>query len=208
MTRPVVPQDAATLILLRQDLGEPRILMGRRAAGHIFMPHKWVFPGGRIERGDYHHPVAGELPDPVADALAATARLSRQDGRKLARALAVAAIRETFEETGLMLARPAAPCHSRRNLFGIPDLQPDLSGVGYMARAITPPSLPRRYDARFLVADASSLVSLDPTDSHELSDLDWFTLDDARKLDLARVTRRALHVLEEKGPNAALHIGG
>jgi len=56
------PKDAATLILVRRDGREPRLLMGRRSAGHAFMPAKWVFPGGRVDRADHRAPVLGELP--------------------------------------------------------------------------------------------------------------------------------------------------
>ena len=95
------PKDAATLILVRRDGRGPRVLMGRRAEGHVFMASKWVFPGGRIDRADFRAPYATDLRPEVAAAVGRTAPLSR------VRALALAAVRETFEETGLLLARPA-----------------------------------------------------------------------------------------------------
>ena len=79
------PRDAATLILVRRDSAQPAILMGRRSGGHDFMPGKWVFPGGRIDRADYRAAALSELRAEVAEELAATARLSRQDGARLAR---------------------------------------------------------------------------------------------------------------------------
>jgi 8-oxo-dGTP pyrophosphatase MutT (NUDIX family) len=179
------PRDAATLILVRHDQGRPRILMGRRAGGHDFMPHKWVFPGGRIERSDYARPALSELATPVAADLAATARLRRQHGPRLARALAHAAIRETFEETGLLLGRANGAT-----------LLPDLARLTYIARAITPPGRHRRFDARFLLATADGLASLTPADSRELADVAWFPLADCLALDLPTVTRAVLAVVQ------------
>ena len=57
----VRPRDASTLIILRKDGKKPRLLMGRRNKGHNFMPGMWVFPGGRIDRSDYHAPSIGEF---------------------------------------------------------------------------------------------------------------------------------------------------
>jgi 8-oxo-dGTP pyrophosphatase MutT (NUDIX family) len=184
------PKDAATLILVRRDAAEPRILMGRRSGGHDFMPDKWVFPGGRIDRTDYHAPVLRDLREDVREALAASARLKRQDGLKLARALAQTAVRETFEETGLVIGR-----HRDGRL------EADLSGLAFIARAITPPARHKRFDARFLLADAEGLQSLQPTDSRELGEVAWFTLAQCRELDLPTVTRAVLDV-------AAAHVAG
>ncbi|MBS3962197.1 MAG: NUDIX hydrolase [Sandarakinorhabdus sp.] len=179
------PRDAATLVLVRRDAAAPRILMGRRSGGHDFMPGKWVFPGGRIDRRDYVAPYSGNLAPDVAAGLAATARLKRQNGERLARALARTAIRETFEETGLVIGR----------LDG-GQLTADLGGLDYIARAITPPARHKRFDARFLLADAEQLASLEPSDSRELGEVAWFTLDDCRGLDLPTVTRAVLDVVD------------
>ena len=100
----VKPRHAATLIIVRRDAKKPRLLMGRRNRGHAFMPDKWVFPGGRINRGDFTAPSATELSPEVETRLAMTARHASP---RLPRALALAAIRETFEEAGLLLARSA-----------------------------------------------------------------------------------------------------
>jgi 8-oxo-dGTP pyrophosphatase MutT (NUDIX family) len=181
------PRDAATLILVRRDGPLPRILMGRRSGGHDFMPDKWVFPGGRIDRTDYRAPVLRDLQPDVAGALAASARLQRQDGARLARALALTAVRETFEETGLVIGRHADG-----------RLEADLAGLSYVARAITPPARHKRFDARFLMADAEHLASLEPTDSRELGEVAWFTLDDCRGLDLPTVTRAVLDVVQRR----------
>lgn len=181
------PRDAATLILVRRDGPAARILMGRRSGGHDFMPDKWVFPGGRIDRTDYRAPVLRDLQPDVAGALAASARLKRQDGIRLARALALTAVRETYEETGLVIGRREGG-----------RLEADLAGLSYVARAITPPARHKRFDARFLMADAEHLACLDPTDSRELGEVAWFTLDDCRGLDLPSVTRAVLEVVQRR----------
>ncbi len=180
------PRDAATLVLIRRDSSKPRILMGCRARQHDFMPSKWVFPGGRIDRADYHGVDASDLRPRVAQDLAATARLQRQNGQRLARALARTAIRETFEETGLVLG-----AHGDDGITG------NLGALSYIARAITPPASPKRFDARFLMADASALHSLDAADSRELADVAWFTLEECRELDLPTVTRAVIDVVDK-----------
>jgi 8-oxo-dGTP pyrophosphatase MutT (NUDIX family) len=184
------PRDAATLILVRRDAAAPRILMGRRSGGHDFMPDKWVFPGGRIDRADYRGPVLTDLLPQVAADLAGSARLRRQDGARLARALARTAVRETFEETGLVIGRQDGSA-----------LEGDLGALSYIARAITPPARHKRFDARFLMADAERLQSLEPQDSRELGEVAWFTLAECRDLDLPTVTRAVLDVVEA-------HLGG
>lgn len=148
------------------------------------MPGKWVFPGGRIDRQDYGPRPLTPLPPQVAASLAATARLARQTGSKLANALAQTAVRETFEECGLLLGL------IEKNV-----LRGDFGSLRYVARAITPPGRHRRFDARFLLAGAERLHSLMPEDSRELGDIDWFTLTQARGLDLPTVTRAVLDVV-------------
>lgn len=195
-------QDASTLVIVRHDLGEPRILMGRRSGGHTFMPDKWVFPGGRLDIADYRAPALQELSEQTEEEVARTARLKRQDGKRLARALALAAIRETFEETGLILGRPHEGVRTKSSWrpFFDSGYAPDLGGLSYIARAITPPARVRRYDTRFFLADAEELTDTNPRDSRELSEVDWFTLNETLNLDLPRITRLimetvAAHVL-------------
>lgn len=182
------PKDAATLLIVRTDGTTARVLMGRRHRGHAFMPDKWVFPGGRIDRADFGVPAASELSPPVAAALERTATSAR------ARALACAAIRETFEETGLLLAKTGASA-KRIGPWGdfLARGNPDLAALDFIARAITPPARTRRFDARFFMADASALLSIDPgTGSGELDELAWFDWDAAAGLDLPAITRAIL----------------
>lgn len=182
-------RDAATLILVRRDRAGPRVLMGRRHGGHDFMPGKWVFPGGRIDRADFRAPFATDLRPEVA------ARLERTAPTPRARALALAAIRETFEEAGLLLARPAParPAAGPWREFLGQGALPDLAALDFVARAVTPPSLPKRFDARFFMASADRLMSLERQgDCGELDEIAWFDLDEAAALDLPTVTRFVL----------------
>ncbi|HTX49877.1 MAG TPA: NUDIX domain-containing protein [Caulobacteraceae bacterium] len=193
--RAVRPRDAATLIVLRRDGPKPRVLMGRRHGGHDFMPDKWVFPGGRIDPSDFRAPVAAELRPEVA------AKLYRTGPARRARALALSAIRETFEETGLLLAKPGSyrPIAGPWRLFLEQGALPDLSALDFIARAVTPPMVPKRYDARFFMADAERLISLErQADCGELTEIAWIDLSDALALDLPTVTEMVLREVPER----------
>lgn len=185
----VRPRHAATLIIVRRDGPKPRLMMGRRAQGHAFMPSKWVFPGGRIDKGDFTAPAHGEMEGETARRLALTAR---HLSPLLPRALAMAAIRETFEEVGLLLAKeaPSRPGAGPWREFLEAGALPDLSAVRFVARAITPPYRPRRFDARFFMADAAALLHPEPTaGSGELDEIAWIPLAEAEALDLPAITR-------------------
>ena len=164
------PRDAATLILIRRDGAHVRVLMGRRHSGHDFMPSKWVFPGGRIDRADFRAPYATDLRPEVM------ARLEKNGSPTRSRALALAAVRETFEEAGLLLAKPSQP----RTFAGSwgPFLalgaEPDLAALDFIARAVTPPHHQKRFDARFFMAEADRLISLErEPDCGELDEIAW-----------------------------------
>ncbi|HUZ14165.1 MAG TPA: NUDIX hydrolase [Caulobacteraceae bacterium] len=193
--RAVRPRDAATLIVLRRDGPKPRVLMGRRHGGHDFMPDKWVFPGGRIDASDFRAPVAAELRPEVAE------RLFLAAPPKRARALALAAIRETFEETGLLLARPGhhRPIAGPWRQFVAQNALPDLSALDFIARAVTPPMVPKRFDARFFMAEADRLISLErQPDCGELAEIAWLELEEALALDLPTVTGFVLREIPQK----------
>jgi len=187
--RVVRPRDAATLILIRRDRARPRVLMGRRHRGHDFMPDKWVFPGGRIDRADFRAPYESDLRPEVA------VRLEKTTSPARARALALTAVRETFEEAGLLLAKPAPARIAAgpwREFLGQGAL-PDLSALDFVARAVTPPVSPKRFDARFFMAEAERLLSLErQADCGELDEIAWVELDEALALDLPSVTRFVL----------------
>jgi 8-oxo-dGTP pyrophosphatase MutT (NUDIX family) len=194
------PVDAATLVILDRSGKEPRVLMGKRHAGHRFMPGVFVFPGGRSEKGDSAVPLGSAL-DPETEA-----HLSRQVPRPSAaraRKLALAAIRETFEETGLVIgkagradARPAGPWAE----FLATGHLPDLSALTYFARAITPPRRPKRFDTRFFVTDRSEIAhKIDGvvTPDSELTELAWLTIAETADLPLPGITRVILADLAE-----------
>src|SRR5215475_3850815 len=101
VANPPVPRDAATLILYRLDDDVPRILMGCRSEGHDFMPNKYVFPGGRVDEEDAHAPSISEL-SAEQDALL------RIKAQRPPRAFPLTAIREMFEETGLIVGKPSS----------------------------------------------------------------------------------------------------
>ncbi|RMH48672.1 MAG: NUDIX hydrolase [Alphaproteobacteria bacterium] len=192
-------RDAATVILIRRDGPEPRVLMGQRGAGAAFMPSKFVFPGGAVDVDDL---AMGEVPlDPDS-----ARRLSREAPPGLGHALALAAIRETWEETGLALGRPgrAAMPPDRappgwRGFLGR-GLLPATERLRFIFRAITPPGRPRRFDARFFLADAAALAD-DPDDlsraSGELGRLCWLPLAEARALEMPFITEIVLAEVAE-----------
>jgi 8-oxo-dGTP pyrophosphatase MutT (NUDIX family) len=194
----VRPRHAATLIIVRRDGPKPRLLMGRRAKGHSFMPSKWVFPGGRVDRGDFTAPSANDLAPEVEDRLRLTARHASP---LLPRALAMAAVRETFEEVGLLVARPAPPRPGAgpwREFLEIGALA-DLAPLKFVARAITPPYRPKRFDARFFMADAESLMSLDRRpDCGELDEIAWVDLDETLGMDLPNITRFVVQEIAQR----------
>lgn len=196
------PRDAATLILVDRSASAPKVLLGRRHDSHKFLPGKFVFPGGRAEPADRRMPFSRPLNPRVE------ARLMLQCRRPSAvkaRALALAAIRETAEETGILLGKkPKNRVTSPGNawaLFAELDVLPDLGDLHFIARAITPPGRPKRFDTRFFVADASAIahrVENVVGPDTELVELVWMTIAETERLDLAPVTRAVLRELERR----------
>lgn len=181
-------RDAATVIVLRDRLSRPSVLMGQRGASAAFMPNKYVFPGGAVDKGDAAIDIT--LPAVVNTQLG-------EDSTLPPNALAAAAIRELWEETGQILGRaapwPSAPQGWRG--FAATGHCPDASALEFVFRAVTPVGRPRRFDARFFMVDAAQLAS-DPDDftdaEDELSHLHWVPLDQARALDLPFITEVVL----------------
>lgn len=172
--RASTPRDAATLVLARGRGADAEVLMGRREPRDRFMPDVYVFPGGRVDPEDARHPSESELRPEVAAQLARAAAPTR------ARAIAVAAVRETFEETGLVLGRREGDA-----------LRPGLGHLAYLARAITPATNPIRYHARFFLADAAE-ASGALRSNGELLDLAWVPIPRALELDVIDVTQVVL----------------
>lgn len=176
------PKDAATLLLYRRDGPDLRVLMGQRHGNHVFLPNAFVFPGGRVSPEDSRIAPATPLRPDV------TERLERATTPARARALGVAAIRETFEETGLLIAtgEPQGSGDGWHKGIG-----PELGDIDYFFRAITPPNRVRRFDTRFFMAEAGHLNGALGGDG-ELENLAWRTMEEIQGLPLAGITRIAL----------------
>lgn len=194
------PRDAATLVIVSLAEGEPQVLMGRRRADQIFLPNKYVFPGGRVDAADHTLANARELEDHESGKLQLAMQGVPSPAR--ARALALAAIRETFEETGILIGSPFAQADSSIPAPWRPFIAhgfvPDLSRLTYFARAITPPGRTRRYDTRFFAVEAEAIAHrVDITDG-ELSNIGWYPLEVARTLDLPGITRVIVEDLADR----------
>jgi 8-oxo-dGTP pyrophosphatase MutT (NUDIX family) len=195
------PRDSATLILLDGPPSAPRVLLGKRNERHAFMPGKFVFPGGAVDPADARMKAANELD---ADTERRLLHRLRRPSRTRASALALAAIRETCEETGLLIGRPGAQVSAPSPAwkpFADANLRPNLSALTFVARAITPPGRPRRFDARFFVArrnevaaEVSGIVGPDA----ELVELRWLSFAEAGEANLPLITRVVLAEIESR----------
>ncbi|HLH94672.1 MAG TPA: NUDIX hydrolase [Xanthobacteraceae bacterium] len=202
-------RDAATLIVIDHSGADLKVLLGKRHNGHKFMPGKFVFPGGRIEPADRRMTAMRPL-DPAAEA-----RLTRAVKRASpfrARALALAAIRETYEETGIMIGalvdETPAPPPGPWTAFAQAHILPDLSAIHFVARAITPPRRPKRFDTRFFAVDARAIAGrtegmIGP--DAELTELVWMPMRQARQLDIAAITAVVLEEIEARMENGFGH---
>ncbi len=201
-------RDAATIILVRDAATRPRVLMGQRGANAAFMPDRFVFPGGALDPGDASVPLAASLAQPCLG------RVEEDTKPGLGAALATAAVRELWEEAGLMLAAPGAwtgePPPDWR-AFAEAGRLPSAQGLAFVFRAITPPGRPRRFDARFFLANAARIEG-DPDDfsraSDELSHLQWIDLERVRDYQLPFITEVVLAevaaALPDLGPPASV----
>jgi 8-oxo-dGTP pyrophosphatase MutT (NUDIX family) len=194
------PKDAATLILIDHSGPISKVLLGKRHHGHKFMPGKYVFPGGGVEPADHHMPTAQPLDRHAEQRLM---RAVKRPSPVRARALALAAIRETYEETGLLLGAPANDTSEAAAgpwaAFMRAQILPDLTAIHFVARAITPPRRPKRFDTRFFAADAGTIARridgmIGP--EAELVELVWMPIAQARQLDMPAITAVVLEELE------------
>lgn len=190
------PKMASTIVLTHGDRKNPHILMGQRSKRHDFMPSVYVFPGGRVERADSYVPHAGDLS-------ARTERiLEAAFSPRKARAMVIAAVRETFEETSLMLGGPMG---KKRPSFKDPTwdafqsagLWPDLEGIEVFGRAVTPPHRHKRFDAWFFHKHLGDGPLPDIADSAELLNVGWFTFKQIKDLETQRATEMMLAVLRQ-----------
>jgi 8-oxo-dGTP pyrophosphatase MutT (NUDIX family) len=156
---PVVrPRDAASLILLRGSGRELELLAGRRPLSVRFMPGVYVFPGDAEDNRAWPAETGSASLPP---------RLQR---------CARAALRETWEEVGVMLGRPGAPAplngSAAANAYAARGVSADFGLLTYVGRAITPSTVFRRFNTRFFVADGEHVVG-EPVASDELEDVAW-----------------------------------
>lgn len=184
---PARPRDAAGLVLIRKGGRGPEVLLGRRHAGSAFMPGAYVTPGGRLEVSDAR--ISG-FPERLASQ---PAGLDAGTRRRLA-ALARCALRETYEETGLLLGRPAAAPSTPAGIWRVyarAGLAPAFACLRLIARAISPTDSPIRFHSRFFLAEGAGLVAHTVGDG-ELDDLRWVPPGEAAALPMAEVTRLVL----------------
>ncbi len=187
MPRAARPKLAATILLARGARGAEQVLMGLRSKRHDFMPDIYVYPGGRVERADSYAKASDDLNARTAHILTAAMPPAR------ARACVMAAIRETFEETGFIIGEPAAASsmpnkktsstqsqgqsqtqHQSWRKFYAHNHMPDLSRIEVIGRAITPPYRPKRFDTWFFLCRLSESEGARPfADSEELLNTCW-----------------------------------
>jgi 8-oxo-dGTP pyrophosphatase MutT (NUDIX family) len=196
------PKDAATLILVDRSTSTPKVLVGKRHEKVVFMPGKFVFPGGRVDKSDNRVPVAASIPKELEENLL---KGSPKITASRAKSLAIAAIREACEETGLCLGRKSSAAVPKLEgawkPFSEASLLPDPSGLFLIARAITPPGRVRRFDARFFTADASAITHRVEGVIHpdaELVELVWVEIGSKPLADLHPMTKNVLGELEQR----------
>jgi 8-oxo-dGTP pyrophosphatase MutT (NUDIX family) len=179
----VRPRDAASLILLRGEAAEVEILLGRRSARAKFMPGVYVFPGGGIEAPD-------RLPWSIESGAESLAPKLLYGAR--------AALRETWEEAGVLVGCPAAASPKSASgpageapierAYRAQGLAAAIDRLTYVGRAITPSHSSRRFNTRFFVGDGSDVFG-EPRPSEELEDVGWHRLERGLLDGLRDVTR-------------------
>lgn len=196
---PMRPRDAATVLVLDREGGDVRVLMGRRHARHAFMPGKFVFPGGRTDPADSRIRPSQPMHPAELDKLIGG---SRRVSPARARSIALSAIRETYEETGLLIGR-----HGRFDThletwsgFAEQGVEPAPDRLRFIARAITPPGRVRRFDTRFFAAWRSDVARELPEGgpTGELEELVWLPLPEAAAADVPAITRTIISELGER----------
>ena len=190
-------RDAASVVLVRDRTTDPKVLVGQRGSSAVFMPNKYVFPGGALDPDDNSMRLLGK---PSAACLE---RLKIRSGQVPVDQILLCAVREVWEETGLRLAEcPDRPAPETEipgiwKEFCRSGLRPSAKGLIFFSRAITPPGRTRRFDARFFFGDIDSIaLSGDPDNfgaaSDELANLQWITLEAAGRLNIAFITSQVL----------------
>ena len=228
-TQPAVPRPAATVMLLREERDGVEVLVIRRHEKLAFMGGMWVFPGGSVCAADASADALSRIP---AASRTGCARLDTLQGdaidERSCLALAVAACRETFEETGVLLASDAAGKHTgidlaahlqeqRRAIASQPELFADLlrtenlflrvERLVYWAHWITPSVVPRRFDTRFFIATvpAGQRAVIDSTETVDHAWMRPAALIAAADADSMTVSHPTLYNLMELDASLQLH---
>lgn len=195
--RPVRPRDAAGLVLVREGRRGREVLLGRRRSTARFLPGIWVFPGGRLDPEDAEESGFEERFEPLPAGLDAATR-----GK--APALLRAAIRETLEETGVLVGRPGRPRAAPRQpvwqSYAEAGLAPAFERPRLLARAVTPTMSPIRFHTRFFLLEATDLAHGEPRDD-ELEQVAWIPLKETGSLEMVDVTEFVL-AQAIRGPHA------
>jgi len=206
---PAVARPSSTLLLLRESGAEMEVLLVRRHQNMTFMGGLWVFPGGALSTADSSDEALSLLdPRSLGSTGPGLPRMRALDGEPLPErqclGLSMAACRETFEETGVLLAHyeDGRPCSAetsaqlqeqRQRVVEAPTLfagmlrqaglQPSLDQLSYWAHWITPSKSPKRFDTRFFVV-AAPVEQPVLADAHETVEFTWLT--PARAIEAAR----------------------
>ncbi|OJG00247.1 NUDIX hydrolase [Pararhizobium antarcticum] len=188
--RTLRPRDAASIMLLDRSNADVRVLVGRRHRAHVFMPDVHVFPGGRRDAGDRLIRWNSDINPAVLDRLKAGCGPRATESRL--RAIALAALRELHEEASIAIGSVSSANTT------LPFL-PDLANLRYIARAITPPGYPRRFDTHFFAVfvDEAGIDPMDIRDSRELEDLRWIDVNDVSSVTMPDITGIILDALRE-----------
>ncbi len=183
------PRDATSVIIIKKNKSNCYVLMGRRPITSRFMPGVYVFPGGAVDKEDYK----------VSDLIGSKISISRSKLKtrsiRQSNALLFSAIRETAEETGLYLGiktKTAIKFNNNEKDFWSEVLNkkyfsPNIDGLTFFGRAITPSFLKTRYHARFFIALHENFFGKIETNG-ELEDLNWINIKETDAINMADVT--------------------
>lgn len=206
--RPVRPRDAASLVIFRGGDGKQpvEVVLGRRQSKSSFMPDVYVFPGGAVDAADARARAA----TPLAEHMQTHMAVANSQAR--AHTIAMAAIRETFEETGLLVTQPGKVASriaaDSWKPFSDRGIAPNLAPLHYLGRALTPSHRPIRFHARFFAVH-EHYINGTMASSDELLDVNWYP-SNTNELKLMGVTQRMLREVEALATHPHhkhIHIG-
>ncbi len=192
VNKTVMPRDATSMVLLDRRHGDWHVLMGKRAETLKFMPGAMVFPGGSVDRSDGSVPALDDVHPQLATRIRNHLRGRGSDRR--VKAIGLAGIREMQEEAGLLIGTDGVfPSNIKSwEPFANKGIRPSLGHLRLLARAITPPVMPRRFDTWFLLTTMQHVAHVpiggfEP--SGELEELRWVRPVDAMNEKTRDITR-------------------